>query len=246
DEIVIAASEGPDGHIGAPVFLAEVKQPGFDEFLKKSGLPLVMESRNGVAVFGPDRTTVDRFAPALDNASGGFKGTPFYARIAQVYQQGAGLLLCADLSRMHENHGVQYIIAEQKEVNRQMEARASIGGIGDWLAAPAPMASLDYVSPEATLLASFVAKNPGAAIDSLAKLLKSTPADFGSEGEAIRNDIASSLGGEITVALDGPAFPVPSWKIVAEVYDPARLHAGLQKAVAAYNAKAVSDGNKPL
>ena len=26
-------------------------------------------------------------------------------------------------------------------------------------------------------------------------------------------DLAASLGGEFAVVLDGPAFPVPSWKL---------------------------------
>ena len=255
DEIVVVSAESADGRPGVPVFFAEVKQAGFDEFLKKSGLPLVARIRNGMVVFGPDAATVDLLAPALDNAAGGFQGTPFYARIMQEYREGAGLLLCADLSRGGSHSalkGARYFIAEQKEVARQMEARASVGfdgsgdGIGGWLAPPAPMGSLNYVSPDATFVASFVAHDAGATVDALLGMMQKTAADLGPKGPELRDDLAASLSGEFTLAMDGPLFPVPAWKLVAEVYDANRLQAGLQTAVQAYNDEAVKLGEKPL
>ena len=36
------------------------------------------------------------------------------------------------------------------------------------------------------------------------------------------NEIAANLGGEVTVAVDGPLLPTPSWKVAIEVNDPAR------------------------
>src|ERR1035441_3525523 len=54
-------------------------------------------------------------------------------------------------------------------------------------------------------------------------------------GFDVRGDLAASLGGEFAVVLDGPAFPVPSWKLVAEVYDSARFEATAQKVAKAYN-----------
>jgi len=62
----------------------------------------------------------------------------------------------------------------------------------------------------------------------------------------VRGDLAASLGGEFAVVLDGPAFPVPSWKLVAEVYDPGRFEATVQKVVEAYNREAAKSGDKPL
>jgi hypothetical protein len=260
DEVVIASTAGPDGKVGAPVFLAEVKQPGFPEFLQKSGLPLLVETRNGLVVFGPERESLDRVAPALDNAAGGFQGTPFYARINQAYHDGAGFLLCADVSHMGSSNsplrGVRYVVAEQKEVNHQMEARASMGfdsaatgtgkSIATWLAAPAPMGSLNYVSPDAAFVAAFVVRDPAVTVDALTGMLQRTAADLGPKGSEMRGDLAASLSGEFALSLDGPAFPVPSWKLVAEVYDANRMQAGLQKAVEAYNNAALQSGEKPL
>ena len=61
-------------------------------------------------------------------------------------------------------------------------------------------------------------------------------AEFESKtGISITNDIAGSLGSEITVAIDGPVLPVPSWKLVAEVYNPDRLQFSIGKMVEALN-----------
>ena len=188
----------------APVVFAEIKRDGFPEFLKKAPIPLAIEMRNGLVAFGPDRAAVEQFAPALDATAGSFQGTPFYARIAEAYRDGAGLLLCADLSRMGRSEdsplsGVRYVIAEQKEVNHQMEARASMGfdgsrtGISGWLAEPAPMGSLDYVSPDATFLAAFVTRDAGATSDAVTGLVKKTAVDLGPNGLELRNDLAASL-----------------------------------------------------
>ena len=260
DEIVVTAFAGPDGKMLGPVVFAEVKREGFPEFLKRQGLPITVVTRPGVVAFGPPGGAVEVFAAALDS---GFQKTGLYARIAQRYGEGAGLLLCADLTRMPAPPaltGARYIIAEQKEVNHQMEARATVGfdgprtGISAWLAEPSPMGALDYVSPDATLVAAFVVKNPAAIVDETLALQQRSPAaadkalaDVRQQaGFDVRGDLAASLGGEFAVVLDGPAFPVPSWKLVAEVYNPSRLEATVQKVVEAYNRETVKAGGKPM
>jgi ferric-dicitrate binding protein FerR (iron transport regulator) len=250
DEIIVTAFAGPDGKMLGPVVFAEVKREGFPEFLKRQGLPVAIETRPGVVVFGPPTGAVAAFAAALDS---GFQKTGLYARIAQRYGEGAGLLLCADLARLPspppQLNGVRYIVAEQKEVNHQMEASATMGfdgprtGIAAWLADPSPMGALDYVSPDATVATAFVVKNPTAIVDETLALAQRSPAAADKAladarqqaGFDVRGDLAASLGGEFAVALDGPAFPVPSWKLVAEVYDPSRFEATVQKVAKAYN-----------
>ena len=249
DEIIVTAFAGPDGKMLGPVVFAEVKREGFPEFLKRQGLPVAIETRPGVVAFGPPTGAVAAFVAALDS---GFQNTGLYARIAQRYREGAGLLLCADLARLPspppQLNGVRYIIAEQKEVNHQMEARATLGfdgprtGIAAWLADPSPMGALDYVSPDATLVTAFVVKNPANIVDETLALAQRSPAAAAKAiadarqqaGFDVRDDLAASLGGEFAVVLDGPAFPVPSWKLVAEVYDPSRFEATVQKLAEAY------------
>jgi hypothetical protein len=248
DEIVVAVQADASGNPQAPVLVAEVKRPGFAEFLQKQGLPLTVETRNGLTAFGPMKAPVMAVASALDSPGGGLAGTPFYARIQAAYHDGAGLLLCADLSHIAQARqatpalaGARYFIAEQKEVDHKMEARASLGfdsartGMAAWLADPAPMGSLDYVSPDATVVASFVAKNPAGIVDALTGIVNRKASELGSNGAAVQTELAASLGGEFTFAVDGPLMPVPSWKLVAEVYDAAKVQAALQKGVDALN-----------
>jgi hypothetical protein len=127
-------------------------------------------------------------------------------------------------------------------------------GIAAWLAEPSPMGALDYVSPDATLVTAFVVKNPADIVDQTLALQQRSPAaaekalaDARQQtGFDVRGDLAASLGGEFAVVLDGPAFPVPSWKLVAEVYDPGRFEATVQKVIEAYNREAAKSGDKPL
>jgi len=65
-------------------------------------------------------------------------------------------------------------------------------------------------------------------------------------GIDVRNDLAGSLGGEFALAVDGPIIPTPSVKLIAEVYDPARFQATLQKTVETLNQATVKSGGKPL
>ncbi|HLI86271.1 MAG TPA: FecR domain-containing protein [Bryobacteraceae bacterium] len=251
DEIVVFATAA-----AGPVVLAEVKGNGLPEFLKGIGLPVASEIRNGLVLIGPNRQSLN---VSLDST---FSKTAFYQRIAEAYAQGAGLLVCADLLHVHPPAGAhfgppiptdlggRYLIAEQAEVAKRIETRASLGfdgtrsGMAAWLAPPAPIGALDYITPEATLLAAFTVTDPAALLDRAAGTLP----DAGGSARRLelRREIAATLGGEFAVALDGPPLPVPSWKIVAEVNDPARFEAAFERWVAAYNQSAAEAGGVPL
>jgi hypothetical protein len=227
-----------------PAFFAEVKRDGFPQFLTGLGLNIAVEARNGFAVFGPDHTSVERLAPMMDAAAGAFPGTPFYARIAQAYGEGAGLLLCADISRMHSRNGpsgMRYLVAEEKEVSHQMESRATLGFDGPdsgptaWLGNPSPMGSLDYITPEASVIAAFVVRNPDAILSQITGAARTTPQGIGAAAPEVQQDLHNSLGGEFGFAVDGPLIPVPSWKLVIEVYDPALVETAIERLVAQYN-----------
>jgi hypothetical protein len=273
-EIVIAALPNSDG----PVFLSEIKRPGFAEFLKQSGLPAAEEERNGLVEFGSP-AGVHALSGALDSANGGIEATPFYTRINDVYHHGAGFLVCVNLNRPGNPNGAskesarpgaqsaatsgaqsgaglgggignaQSIILDETQVDGRMEARVSIAfdgpraGIAGWLASPAPMGSLDYVSPEASLAAAFVVPSGVNIVDQLKVI---SPAELA----PVREALAASLGGEFALAVDGPIMPVPSWKVIAEVYDPAAAQAAIQIAVAKYAAEAANyqepSNQKPL
>jgi hypothetical protein len=254
-EVVVVSTPGPDGHPQAPVFLAETTKPGFPEFLRRMSPQGAVVERSGVVAFGPEAGAVESMLAAVERNDGGFKSSTLYNRVARAYQEGAGLLVAADVGQLPQAqaHGLRYFLAEQKEVRSRMEMRATAAfngqqtGFVTWLAEPAAMGSLDYVTPEAQFVTGFVVKQPAAIIDQLVPVAERLigSANAPENSAELRKDFAASLGGEFSLSFDGPIFP-PSWKLVAEVYDPARAQSAIQKTVEAFNRKATADGGKPL
>ena len=232
-------------------------------------------------LFAFDLGSLQRMNSQLASAgenSGGFQETSFGKRILESYSHGVSLLVAADLetisarqSALHsaraareqlplQNSGfkdVKYLLVERREVSGQPEHSAILAfngerhGIASWLAAPAPMKSLEFVSDSASLAAAFALKNPALMFDDLQSIAFSAnprAQEHFSEIEArlnlrLRDDLAATLGGDVSFALDGPMLPAPSWKIVAEVYDPARLQNSLEALVRDQNQQAQAKGN---
>jgi FecR protein len=119
-------------------------------------------------------------------------------------------------------------------------------GIAAWLAAPAPMGSLGFFSGDANLVAAFVVKSPVELLDELLSLSPDLAAELAkaeaAHGFNLRDDLAAPLGGEIALGLDGPVLPSPSWRLVAEVYDPVRLQQTIARAVQQANTEHVAAG----
>jgi len=65
-------------------------------------------------------------------------------------------------------------------------------------------------------------------------------------GFDLRNDLAAPLGGEVALGVDGPLLPEPSWKLAAEVYDPARLQNTFERAVQHINDELREHGKPPI
>ncbi len=226
--------------------------------------------RPDMMVFASDGVALARTAAILEGPGAGrFPGSPFYARIQEAYRGGAGLLVAADLERITASQSadsrrrtppglgnLKYLVVEQKEIAGRSNTAAVLSfrgprtGVASWLARPAAIGSLEFVSPEAGFAAGFVVKEPKAALEELFTWMAANNSGFtthlamveGVLGLSILNDLAGPLGGEFSVALDGPALPVPSWKVVAEVYDPGRLQQSFEKVIAAYNTMATSKG----
>jgi FecR protein/Protein of unknown function (DUF3352)/Putative zinc-finger len=210
-----------------------------------------------------------------------FAATPFYARIADIYREGAGLIVAADLEKIiahavnEKSKGdaarieayrklglldLRHFIVEQKETAGHTQSRASLTfneqrrGIASWLAAPGPMGSLSYISPDANVVAAFVVKEPTALVDDLLGFMETASPELRKDlqemeakrGLNIRNDFAAPLGGEFAFAIDGPILPTPSWKMVFEVYDQARLQQTFERVVEQLNEWAAREGKGGL
>ena len=144
---------------------------------------------------------------------------------------------------------MKYLIAQRKDIGSKASNMAELSfngartGIASWLAAPAPIGALDFITPNAAAVGAIVSKSPALMLDDLVQLA-STENGKGADELAkmqaelnldLRNDLAASLGGEAALALDGPILPTPSWKLIIEVYDPNRLQYSIGKLVEAVN-----------
>ena len=235
---------------------------------------MIMLVTPSTLVAGGDAATVRRMSAHLDGGTTLFARTDFGQRIANVYSRGTETLVAANLgqivksaharqeeSQTLRNSGfgdVKYLIATRGESSGQGDNRITLEfngqrhGIASWLAPPAPMGSLDYVSANAGAALSFVAKQPALMLDDIFSTIgasdpnfEQSPADTNSElGLDLRRELASALGGELTLALDGPVLPTPSWKAVVEVNDSRALHVAIDKLVQSFNHQA-QKSNRP-
>ncbi len=216
-------------------------------------------------------------------AASSFSSTPFHNRIAQVYQEGAGLVVAANLEKVIERAKVEitkdkdaaqkesalkqlgilnlkYFALDQKDSQGKTQTRAVLSfkeaqrGIPSWLAEPEPMGSLEYISPDANVVAGFVVRNPSALVDDLLGVVETVSPDLrknleklqSERGLDIRKDFAAPLGGEFAFAIDGPILPTPSWKMVFEVNNPEHLRQTLERVVAEINKEAAKVGKAGL
>jgi FecR protein/Putative zinc-finger len=235
---------------------------------------MIMLVRQNMLVVGGDAASVEQMSAQLDAGASQFAATDFGQRILNVYSQGTETVVAANLgeilnsthaeqheSNMLQNSGfndIRYLIATRGQGSSQADNRIALEfsgqrrGIASWLAAPAPVGSLDYVSANAGAAFSFVAKQPALMFDDLFSAIGASDPNF-SKGLAetnaelgvnIRDDIASALGGEMTIALDGPVLPTPSWKAIIEVNQSGALQLAIEKLVQAANREA-QKSNQP-
>jgi hypothetical protein len=216
-------------------------------------------------------------------STSGFTATPFRNRVAQVYQEGAGLVVAANLERLIAKTkpelmkgagaeqresalkqlgilNLKYFVLDQTNLEGKTHTQATVSfseaerGIPSWLADPGPMGSLEYVSPDANVVAGFVVRDPVKLVDDLLGVIETVSPDLrknldkqqAERGLDIRKDIAAPLGGEFAFAIDGPILPTPSWKMVFEVNDSAHLQQTLERIVSEINKEAAKFGKTGL
>ncbi|HEX6127310.1 MAG TPA: FecR domain-containing protein [Pyrinomonadaceae bacterium] len=227
---------------------------------------------NDIFAASPQIESLRGFATTLNTpGTSRFVGSPFHQRITDIYRDGAGLVVAADLEKIvaqavsktntpeEQRHveglkqlgvtNLRHFVVEQKEVNGKTLSQAALTfseanrGIASWLAAPGSMGALDFISPNANVATAFVVKEPALLADDLLAFLETVEPDLRrqmqeiekQQGFDIRNDFAAPLGGEFAFAIDGPILPTPSWKIVLEVYDQAKLQGTFERAIEKLN-----------
>jgi len=226
---------------------------------ERGGYALV---RSHEVVFSPSVATLRLLDARLNQGSSGFAQSQFGQQISAAYNRGAGIILAANLHELlgqaqaHAPAGknpdseleasgfksVQYLIAEHRETNGVPENHLNLQFAGarqhlaSWLAAPAPIGSLDFVTPNAALVAAGLTKDPKDIADDIIAMAGASGKQIGRQSEeaaqlesSIRNDLVANLGGDFLLALDGPVLPTPSWKAVVEVRDPGSVEDALEQ-----------------
>ena len=232
--------------------------------------------QNGLFAASPNLQRLQELAALVQKGgTSSFTATAFHDRIARIYQEGAGLVVAANLERVIDSAkgeltkgtdgaakenalkqlgilNLKYFALDQKDSQGLTHTRAVLSfneaqrGIPSWLAAPEPMGSLEYISPDANVVAGFVVKDPSALVDDLLGVVETVSPELRKNleklqterGVDIRRDFAAPLGGEFAFAIDGPILPTPSWKMVFEVNDSEHLQQTLERVVVEVNKEA--------
>ena len=234
---------------------------------------LLVWLRDDLAAVALDAGTLARLEAALA-APTAFRGGTFHARLADAYRGGVDLLAGVDLagllskaaSKAEAGEGealrrsglldAEHLIVAQRSSGESSTGRAALTfgaerrGLAAWLAAPAPMGALSFVSSGASGAIAAVTREPALLVDDLFAVLSAGQPDFpaklaeaeGKLGFQLKDDLAAALGGDVALAVDGPLLPTPAVKLVVEVYDPARLQSTIVRLVSLADDAARKEG----
>jgi Protein of unknown function (DUF3352) len=247
----------------SPKELAAAPQSG-------GGGELLLLVRPDFVAGASDLESLRRLNAALDRGDRSFASSPFGERIAQAYSGGATTVSAADLQALIrqipnpapqgklalERSGfsdVEYLVWKHSTEGDHGTSSGELSftgprrGLASWLAAPAPMGSLDFSSPKAVFVTSIHLKNPAEMFDDLKDMATvSNPNAFATLGAFeqmlgvnLRDDVLGRLGGELTIELDGLTPPKPQWRILLSVKDAAPLQQALEKLLTAGHVSAV-------
>ncbi|MGA9542520.1 MAG: hypothetical protein WBQ85_03075 [Candidatus Sulfotelmatobacter sp.] len=224
---------------------------------------LVVLVRPDFVIAAENLQSVRGFNSFLDARTTDFASTPFGQRLKEAYQGGTSALMAADLHTIlnqippgrQQNQNifdrtglkdVKYVVWEYRHQAQGSEGRMELSfvgprhGIASWLAAPAPLGSLNFVSPQASIVSSVNLKNLGEIFDDIKEISSSSNpkalATLTLTEQAmhinLKDDLLSLLPGEITMEAEGFAEPKPDWKIILRTSDADHLQQTLAKMLA--------------
>ena len=187
---------------------------------------------NDIFAASPRIESLRAFATAVKTPeANGFANTPFHQRISDVYRDGAGLVVAADLEKIvaqavakdkepgadrrlegFKQLGVmnlRHFVVEQKEANGRTLSQAALTfsesnrGIASWLAAPGSMGALDFISPNANVATAFVVKEPTMLVDDLLGFLETVDPDIRNRMKEVEKQQGFDLRNDFAAPLGG-------------------------------------------
>ncbi len=233
--------------------------------------PMTIGINGNMMVVGWNQDQLNGVAQRIAQPSGNRDGGLF-ANVKQAYGRGAAYLLCVNMEHIartsvHKGgqdspklptglEAMRYLIVERKDIAGATENQATLtfegrrSGMAAWMAEPSAMGSLEFVSPNATFVASVATRSPSWMLGDIFRAMSDQNPKFEEKLEEINRQsglrlspsLGDPLGGDITFAIDGPLLPLPSWKIVAEVYSPDKMQWTIDQLVNAFNTSAKCDG----
>ena len=257
-----AGKSTPPVHIYTPQQLISAKVPrGKDHFF--------ILVRPDYIVASSDLPTMQSFNAQLTRGGGRFTASPFGQRIAQTYPGGAQGIVGVDLQKIlalrPQNNpmadmllqqsgfaDLKYLVVESKYAGGMASSTGELSfngprrGIASWLAAPAPLLGLDFISPDAAYAVSFMLKSPAQIFDEIKQSAENINPMASSgitqmETELkinLKQDLLSKLTGQFTVAVDGQMGTTVPWKVIAQITDPDGLQRTIKQLLAAANTSA--------
>ena len=201
------------------------------------------------------------------NPDGAFSGTEFYASLSAAYVDGIDWMFAADIDQLLDGeiddlpdaiglNDLNDLIVDYKALGASgatsaiMNFKGSRTGVASWIGPAAPMGGLDFISPDTLGVVAGLTRDPVSIVGEVFDMLRAEDTEEWNEILAfqaehridIQYDLASPLGGEIAITIDGPMLPTPAWKVVIEVYDSARLQNTLERLGAELNRAADLEG----
>ena len=226
--------------------------------------PLLVLLRPDFVIATSDLATLRNFNAQLDKGGATFASTVFGKHIASAYGGGAVLVAGADLhdiirqlvpadaktQAMLKTSGfsdLKYLVWKHTRNGAQSLSESELSfagprrGIASWIAAPAELGGLDFVSPSAMMCVSLNLKSPAQIYEDIKQFSETqspnsaTPFPPSDQlmGVDLKNDLLRQLSGEITMELDSLQNPdQPAWKLILRVLDAQRLQQTLTRMMA--------------
>ena len=227
------------------------------------GQKLVVLVRPDYVVAAMDLATLRKFNGRLASHSQEFPATPFGRRVLKEYEGGVTLLAAADLQKILDQApgqmrqdasfhrsgfaDVKYLVWEHKGAGAQAVSQTELSfnsprhGSAAWLAKPGLLTGMEFVSPKAMLAGTVRLANPVQIFEDVKEMyssstsspLASLPAFEQMLKLSVKDDLLSTLGGEVTLELDSVTAAKPVWKGILSVRDVGHLQRTLNTLLAA-------------